>query len=369
MPEPDITPSSSPKMSRSSRQKKKSILDFLRGRPGSRTRQKHSRAWHVQAVLSVVLVWWWAWLLFGALWTVLVYILFVFLLGIDPSKEDVTNFESSHYFLWVGILTFLTLFVVWKKTRKFHDNPFLGAGRTVLISYIWIGLVGCVIASIVFYVNGIREANHTKTATNVCSLDTTLNSALAATYPVRTDRGSGTAFAVDANGTLLTAYHVVEGAKNIRASLVTGEVPMTILRTAPEYDLALLKYGLPTPQYLPLANEYKLAEQVYGIGWPGNTFSAGQASVSAGIISRIIDNDAVRRSSGEAPVSLKFVQTDAAINPGNSGGALINACGAVGVIDAKSDSKELSARYGLPASEDGISYAVSAETAKIIFGL
>jgi S1-C subfamily serine protease len=201
-----------------------------------------------------------------------------------------------------------------------------------------------------------------------CDSWTTLGQAVAATYPIGTELGSGTAFAVSDDGLLVTAYHVVKGAKDVYLDLDSGKEAVQVLRTAPDYDLALLRVHRHTVPYLTLSINYEQADAVYAVGWPGNTFEAGGASVSTGVISRQISTADMRNSSiPDVPDGLQMLQTDAAVNPGNSGGPLVGACGVVGVVDAKSDTLDLE-QYGI-VSEEGISYAISAQTVQSALGL
>lgn len=105
---------------------------------------------------------------------------------------------------------------------------------------------------------------------------------------------------------------------------------------------------------------------VYAVGWPSNAFTAGHASVSGGIVSRVLDAESLKLNSEDRalPPHLRIVQTDATINPGNSGGPLLNKCSVIGVITSQSDSQSFS-QFGL-VSEQNINYAVSSETIKAV---
>lgn len=215
---------------------------------------------------------------------------------------------------------------------------------------------------------GIYNAKLSKLDGNSCStLVDQLKLANGAIMPIGTNLGTGTAFAIDGNGTYLTAYHVIDGASRVYKNLTTGEEALTVQGIAPEYDIAVLKSEKPSPVYLKLTSRYNLADQAYAYGYPGNAFTAGGPSVSSGLISRILTNDDLKLTDNDIPAGLEMVQTDAAVNPGNSGGPLINKCGVVGIISATSDKNDLQ-DYGI-VSEQGISYAVSAVTAATRFGL
>lgn len=191
--------------------------------------------------------------------------------------------------------------------------------------------------------------------------------AISATYPVGTDRGTGTAFAVSADGYLVTNYHVIEGAKEVFLNYSTGEQPVKVISKSKKFDIALLKTNEDTSDYLPLTDNYQAGNDIFVVGYPASSLTAGQASVSKGVLSRIIDRSDLKLNDIEAPKDFEVIQTDAAVNPGNSGGPIVNSCGAIGVITAKSDRNELG-EYGI-ASEEGISFAVSAKTISSEFDL
>jgi len=134
-------------------------------------------------------------------------------------------------------------------------------------------------------------------------------------------RGLGSGFVINADGYVITNYHVVAGAAEIRVKLADGrEVPGKVVGGDEKTDLALLKVeatGLPV---IPLGDSARLevGEPVMAIG---NPFGLEQ-TVTTGIVS------ATGRTIGAGPYD-DFIQTDASINPGNSGGPLINARGEV----------------------------------------
>ena len=187
-----------------------------------------------------------------------------------------------------------------------------------------------------------------------------------AIVPIATNLGTGTGFAVNNNTTVLTAYHVVEGADSITANYSAGKVKIEIIDTAPQYDLALLKLDEPTDSFFTLSESYTTADEVYAYGYPGNSLSAGPPSLTTGIISRVIDLASLRMTSQDAANGLEIIQTDAAINPGNSGGPLIGSCGVVGIVSFISDTSNLHQYVG-SVSEQNIGFAISAKTAKTAF--
>jgi serine protease Do len=139
--------------------------------------------------------------------------------------------------------------------------------------------------------------------------------------PRRSVRGLGSGFVINADGYVVTNYHVVAGASEIRVRFADGrEVPGEVVGGDAKTDLALLKVeatGLPV---IPLGDSSRLevGEPVMAVG---NPFGLEQ-TVTTGIVS------ATGRSIGAGPYD-DFIQTDASINPGNSGGPLVNARGEV----------------------------------------
>lgn len=309
-------------------------------------------------------------LLFVASWVVTFVFGVLFCVGciwyvtLLTSTEGVpTTIETSRYLVNYGILSVLTLTVVYLLVRKLKKVRFLKYAS-------WALLIGIAINAIIFITSlSWLVSIHPQTSASVdqcTSLAQQLTVANGAVIPIETDLGSGTAFAVGPDGTYLTAYHVVNGAKSVNASLVSGKKPLTVQRTAPEYDIAVLKLDEPTPSYLRLTSKYIQADPVYAYGYPANAFTAGNPSLSSGLISRVLTNEHLKWTDEAIPSGLEMIQTDAAVNPGNSGGPLINKCGVVGVVSAVSDRNQLS-DYGF-VSEQGISYAISAKTISNRFG-
>jgi len=275
-----------------------------------------------------------------------------------------TKFQDAQLVLWLGIALAFLCYVVQRYLRNRQTDTMIALRWLCLVS-IPVLLVGGILGSVGLFVSATR-------APKGCDMTSTLDTAISSTYPImaeKTDASEyGSGFAIDGKGTIVTAYHVVQDAKQVYINFQSGRQPLTIVRTSPADDLALLKYSKPTPSYINLSDNPALGEDTYALGYPGNAFFVGEASLTKGIVSRTITNDDVRSIAGNAPIELSFVQTDAAINPGNSGGPLINKCGVIGVVDKISDSENLH-QYGLGVSEQNISYAINSSTLKAAFGL
>lgn len=77
---------------------------------------------------------------------------------------------------------------------------------------------------------------------------------------------SGTGFLVSADGAILTAFHIVDGAKSMKAVDVDGRIlAAKVVAAQPDIDMALLEVGLASEVYLPVPKELecKLGDEVY----------------------------------------------------------------------------------------------------------
>ncbi len=136
----------------------------------------------------------------------------------------------------------------------------------------------------------------------------------------RVETSFASAVIIDPEGYLVTNYHVVATAAEIRVQLSDGRItePVTVGVDA-ETDLALLKIDLGTLPAISIgrSDNLRIGDVVLAIGNPyGLTTSVTQGIVSAtgrGLLNLVTFEN--------------FIQTDAAINAGNSGGALINSRG------------------------------------------
>jgi S1-C subfamily serine protease len=147
------------------------------------------------------------------------------------------------------------------------------------------------------------------------------------------ESGVGTGVVIKDDGTILTNFHVISGAKKLRVTFFDGtEAEATVVGVQPDKDLAVLK-----PQKIPddlepaiLGSSQQLApgDAVVVVGFP---FGVGP-SVSSGVVSGL--NRQFKSPDGKQPLS-GLIQFDAAANPGNSGGPLVNMSGeVVGIVTA-----------------------------------
>lgn len=161
----------------------------------------------------------------------------------------------------------------------------------------------------------------------------------------------GSGIVVDRSGYILTNYHVVAEAQEIRVQLPgrTEIFKASVTGIDKATDLALIKLassGL-TFQAVTLgdSDQVSVGDWVLAIG---NPFGLDQ-SVTAGIVSATGRHDLMKNIDVQ-----DFIQTDAAINPGNSGGPLVNLKGDVIGINTAT----------LGEGNKGIGFAISSNLAK-----
>jgi serine protease Do len=154
-------------------------------------------------------------------------------------------------------------------------------------------------------------------------------------------RGAGSGFIIDADGSILTNNHVIEGAERILVKLSDGRsLRARVVGADPDTDIALLKVdgqrGLPVA---PLGDSasLRMGEWVCAIGNP----LGYEHSVTVGVVSYL------GRKLFDSSLD-DYIQTDAAINFGNSGGPLINTRGEVIGINAAISSRASNIGFAVP---------------------
>lgn len=143
-------------------------------------------------------------------------------------------------------------------------------------------------------------------------------------------RGSG--FIFDAEGHIITNYHVVEGVSTMEVAFSSGyKTRGKVIATDPDSDLAVLQVDVPSDELHPLplgdSDTVQVGQAVVAIG---NPFGFN-GTMTLGIVSGLGRTmESLREApSGGVYSSGDIIQTDAAINPGNSGGPLLNLNGEV----------------------------------------
>jgi S1-C subfamily serine protease len=156
------------------------------------------------------------------------------------------------------------------------------------------------------------------------------------------DKSLGSGFVVDAQGLVLTNYHVIEGAKEA-VVIFPDKTRFKVegfLSIVPKKDLALLRIqpGAKRLQALRVAEQPPAkGEKVYAFGAPMGL----SGSVSDGIVAALRPGEDVRDTLRKLTnrdiyadlldydLDAQWLQTTAPISPGNSGGPLVNARGEV----------------------------------------
>jgi S1-C subfamily serine protease len=170
-------------------------------------------------------------------------------------------------------------------------------------------------------------------------------------------RGSatGSGFAIDRNGTILTNAHVVAGATKVQVQFADKRiVDARILGRDESSDLAVLKVDARAGELPPLplgsSGSVQVGDPTIAIG---NPFGL-ERTLTTGVVS------ATRRTI-QAPNGFEIdgvIQTDAAINPGNSGGPLLDATGRVIGINSQIETG------GSATGNVGIGFAIPIDTAR-----
>ncbi|MBU5592931.1 trypsin-like peptidase domain-containing protein [Clostridium sp. MSJ-4] len=168
--------------------------------------------------------------------------------------------------------------------------------------------------------------------------------------------GIGSGFIINEEGYVLTNYHVIKGAQDVKVILNDGkEAQAKVINYDAENDIAVVKITenitMPGIAELGDSDSVQAGESVVAIGNPlGKEFLG---TVTSGIVS------AINRAINIGGKDLTLIQTDAAINPGNSGGPLLNSRGQViGINTAKINSQ--SAEGGV----EGIGFSIPINQAK-----
>jgi Do/DeqQ family serine protease len=167
------------------------------------------------------------------------------------------------------------------------------------------------------------------------------------------ERSLGSGVIVDPAGLVVTNYHVIADASEVKVALADKrELDADIVLKDQRSDLAVLriKSGGERFSTLEFANsdELQVGDVVLAIGDP---FGVGQ-TVTHGIVSAV-----ARTQVGNSDYQF-FIQTDAAINPGNSGGALVDVNGRLVGINS-----EIYSRSG---GSEGIGFAIPANMVRVI---
>lgn len=167
------------------------------------------------------------------------------------------------------------------------------------------------------------------------------------------ESGNGSGSVIDAQGHILTNYHVVENASKLTVSFGGDKVyPATFVGGDPDTDLAVIKIEPPkeglTIISLGDSDRLNVGQKVLAIG---NPFGLDR-TLTTGVISGL---QRPIRARNNRPIDAA-IQTDASINPGNSGGPLLDKYGKMIGINS-----QILSRSG---GSVGVGFAIPVNTAK-----
>lgn len=178
--------------------------------------------------------------------------------------------------------------------------------------------------------------------------------------------GTGSGSVLDQQGHILTNYHVVEGANEIKVTLFDGETyPAQLIGHDAPNDIAVLKISAPPESLIPVefgdSSKLKVGQMIYAIG---NPFGL-ERTMTTGIISSL--NRSLPSKSGRTMKSM--IQIDAALNRGNSGGPLLDSRGrliGMNTAIASSTGENTGVGFAIPADTIGRVVPQLISTGKVI---
>jgi S1-C subfamily serine protease len=155
--------------------------------------------------------------------------------------------------------------------------------------------------------------------------------------------GLGTGVIINAEGAILTANHVVDGAKSIKVTFIDGSTSnATVISSEPDRDIAVLKADRNPEVVVPavMGGGVRVGDEAFAIGHPLGLVD----SMSSGVISGLNRSIPV----GDDRTLDGLIQFDTAVNPGNSGGPLLNRAGqVVGIVTALANPSEQGVFIGI----------------------
>ena len=171
-----------------------------------------------------------------------------------------------------------------------------------------------------------------------------------------TTPAAGSGFILTEDGYIITNYHVIEDASEIKVTTYGGdEYDAKLIGYDESNDIAVIKVDANNlaPVVLGDSDSLNVGDDVIAIGNPLGELTF---SLTAGAVSALDRNVTLSNA------TMNLIQTDCAINSGNSGGALFNSYGEViGITNAKYSSNGYNS-----ASIDNIGFAIPINSVKKI---
>ena len=168
----------------------------------------------------------------------------------------------------------------------------------------------------------------------------------------------GTGFLFSSKDYVITNYHVVEGAKSIRAKFTNGQtVEAVVVAKDAKNDIAILKLAnsppmSATPIKLGDSSLARAGEKIFTIGYPASKIMGEKPKYSEGVINAVT-------GMMDDPT---FFQISVPVQPGNSGGPLFNERGEV--IGITTASLSLLAIDAMGAIPQNVNYAIKSSFVK-----
>lgn len=215
-----------------------------------------------------------------------------------------------------------------------------GTRRRVVVVAAGVVVALVVVAGVAFRLGGSGGAGSspvaTRSPTPTASASPTVAEVFQRVGPsvvvIRAGKSLGTGVIVADDGTILTAHHVIDGAKDVNVTYSDGTaVAAEVVSADPKRDIAALKPGGLPEILVPatLGGGVDVGADVVAIGNPlGLTYS-----VSSGVVSGLN-----RRADTDVGDVSGLIQFDASVNPGSSGGPLLDGRGlVVGIVVSIAD--------------------------------
>lgn len=159
--------------------------------------------------------------------------------------------------------------------------------------------------------------------------------------------GTGTAFAINDTGTLVTNFHVIEGARSLTIIDGNKEIPVRVLAVDQTLDIAILKGEFESAPVNIADEPATLGQDVFTIGFPNPNIQGVSPKYTDGTISSL-------RGVHDDP---RVYQISVPLQPGNSGGPIVSYSGSlVGVAVASLDAAATFEAAG--ALPQNVNYAV-----------
>ncbi|KAM7279447.1 hypothetical protein ACFE04_006581 [Oxalis oulophora] len=162
-------------------------------------------------------------------------------------------------------------------------------------------------------------------------------------------QGSGSGFVWDKLGHIVTNYHVIRGASDLKVTLADQTTyDANIVGFDQDKDVAVLRVDAPKDKLRPIpigvSSDLLVGQKVYAIGNPVS-------------VPLLLSLDGLRREISSAATGRPIqdvIQTDAAINPGNSGGPLLDSSGNLIGINT--------AIYSPSGASSGVGFSIPVDT-------